>query len=60
MAVKHINQNAKEESGILLSGMDAKKVFSMFADDKSSSYITEKKSKLQSLFATNKPVTARS
>jgi hypothetical protein len=60
MAVKHINQNAKEESGILLSGTDANKVFSMFSDNKSTSYIKEKKSKLQSLFATNKPASARS
>lgn len=60
MAVKHINQNAKEESGILLSGADANKVFSMFADNKTSSYVKEKKSKLQSLFANNKPITARS
>jgi hypothetical protein len=39
MAVKHINENAKEESGILLSGSDATKVFSMFSEDKSSNYI---------------------
>ncbi len=60
MAVKHINQNAKKESGILLSGVDANKVFSMFADNKTSTYIKEKKSKLQSLFANNKPSSARS
>lgn len=29
MAVKHINENAKEESGILLSDSDSTKVFSM-------------------------------
>jgi len=60
MAVKHINQNAKEESGILLSGADANKVFSMFSDTKTGSYIKEKKSKLQSLFANNKPAPSRS
>jgi len=32
MAVKHINENAKEESGISLSGSDATKVFSMFCE----------------------------
>jgi hypothetical protein len=60
MAIKHINQSAKEESGILLSGADANKVFSMFADNKTASYIKEKKTKLQSLFIHNKPLTARS
>jgi len=49
MAVKHINQNAKEESGILPSGSDATKVFSMFSEDKSSKYIQEKTQKLKSL-----------
>jgi len=29
MAVSHINQNAKEENGILLSGADADKVLSI-------------------------------
>ena len=57
MAVKHINENAKEESGILLSGDDATKVFSMFAKNKSSKYIQEKTNKLKSLLdnALNKP-----
>jgi hypothetical protein len=49
MAVKHINKNAKEESGVLLSGNDATKVFSMFSEDKSSKYIKEKTQKLKSL-----------
>ena len=49
MAVKHINENAKEESGILLSGKDATKVFSMFSENKSSKYIQEKTDKLKSL-----------
>ena len=49
MAVKHINKNAKEESGILLSGDDAIKVFSMFSENKSSKYIQEKTEKLKSL-----------
>jgi len=49
MAVKHINKNAKEESGILLSGSDATKVFSIFNEEKSSKYIQEKTYKLKSL-----------
>jgi len=49
MAVKHINEKAKEESGILLSGSDAVKVFSMFSEEKSSSYIQKKTEKLKSL-----------
>ena len=51
MAVKHINENAKEESGILLSGKDAKKVFSMFSSKRNSSDINNKKSSLKSLFS---------
>lgn len=51
MAVRHINENAKEESGILLSGKDAKKVFSMFKDEQSTKYIEKKKTALQSLFS---------
>lgn len=50
MAVRHINQNAKEESGILLSGEDAKKVFSMFRQDRKPEDIEKKKQSLQSLF----------
>lgn len=49
MAVKHINENAKEESGILLSGDDATKVFSMFSNEKSSKNIQKKTDKLKSL-----------
>jgi hypothetical protein len=49
VAVKHINENAKEESGILLSGNDARKVFSMFNEDKSPKYSEEKAKKLKSL-----------
>ncbi|MDQ7059961.1 MAG: hypothetical protein Q9M43_02005 [Sulfurimonas sp.] len=49
MAVKHINENAKQESGILLSGDDATKVFSMFSNEKSSKYIQKKTDKLKSL-----------
>ena len=57
MAVKHINENAKEESGILLSGADATKVFSMFSDNQSHKYIQKKTDKLKSLLdlAINKP-----
>ena len=51
MAVRYINKNAKEESGILLSGSDATKVFSMFSEDKSSKYIQEKTQKLKSLLS---------
>jgi len=51
MAVRYINENAKEESGILLSGTDATKVFSMFSEDKSSKYIQEKTQKLKSLLS---------
>ena len=47
MAVKHINENSKEESGILLSGNDAKKVYSMFSYNQSSKYIKEKEEKLK-------------
>ena len=49
MAVQHINESAKEESGILLSGNDATKVFSMFSENRSSKYIQEKTDKLKSL-----------
>lgn len=33
MAVRHINPNAKEESGIFLTGEDAKRVFALFSDN---------------------------
>ncbi len=52
MAVRHINENAKEESGILLSGKDAKKVFSMFQNKRNKSYVERKQARLQSLFNT--------
>ena len=57
MAVKHINENAKEESGISLSGSDATKVFSMFNDKQSPKYIQEKTDTLKFLlnYATKKP-----
>lgn len=32
MAVRHINPSAREESGIFLTGEDAKKVFNLFSD----------------------------
>ncbi len=50
MAVKHINKQAKEESGVLLSGADAKKVFSMFVHDKDTGRNKKKKEKLRTLF----------
>ena len=52
MAVKHLNKQAKEESGILLSGQDAKKVFSMFQQKREVAYVERKKAELQSLFST--------
>ncbi|MBA3025722.1 MAG: hypothetical protein FP820_04845 [Sulfurimonas sp.] len=52
MAVKHINERAKEESGILLSGKDAKKVFSMFQNKRNEAYVERKQARLQSLFST--------
>ena len=47
MVVKHINE--KEESGILPSGSDETKVFSMFSENKSSKYIQEKTENLKLL-----------
>lgn len=60
MPVRHINQNVKEESGILLSGAEANKVFSMFSANKTASYIKDKKSKLHALFVNDKTITTRS
>lgn len=50
MAIKHLNPSAKEESGILLSGRDAKKVFSMFQNKREKTHIHSKQASLQSLF----------
>ena len=47
MAVKHLNQQAKEESGIFLTGNDAKKVFSMFSDTQDKKRVTQKQEKLK-------------
>jgi len=33
MAVKHINPNAKEESGVIVSDSDAKKVATILSDE---------------------------
>ena len=62
MAVRHINENAKVESGILLSGSDATKVFSMFTENKSSKYMKNKTKKLKLLLdnALKKPFTSAS
>ncbi|MFT5661001.1 MAG: hypothetical protein ACI9TV_001645 [Sulfurimonas sp.] len=51
MAIKHLNVNAKEESGILLSGRDAKKVFSMFQNKRQKAHVEHKQARLQSLFS---------
>lgn len=61
MAVKHINENAKEESGILLSGKDAEKVFSLFIGTKDTKRIKRKKASLNALFNTTikQPTTNR-
>lgn len=50
MAVRHINPNAKEESGIFVSGKEAEKVFSMFFDVKSEEDIKQKQENLHSQF----------
>lgn len=50
MAVRHINPNAKEESGIFLTGKDATKVFSMFFDE-SNKEVKRKKKRLRSHIA---------
>lgn len=50
MAVRHINPNAKEESGIFVSGKEADKVFSMFFDEKSEEEIKQKKDNLHFQF----------
>lgn len=51
MAVRHINPNAKEESGIFVSGEDAEKVFSMFFGKRDKEEIKIKKEKLRSQIA---------
>ena len=51
MAVKHLNQQAKEESGIFLTGNDAKKVFSMFSDTQDKKRVTQKQEKLKALLS---------
>lgn len=51
MAVKHLNQQAKEESGIFLTGNDAKKVFSMFSDTQDKKRVTQKQKKLNALLS---------
>lgn len=51
MAVRHINPNAKEESGIFVSGKEAEKVFSMFFDKQDKEEVKRKKENLHSQFA---------
>ncbi len=51
MAVRHINPNAKEESGIFLTGKDATKVFSMFFDEPNKEEVKRKKKRLRSHIA---------
>jgi hypothetical protein len=48
MAVRHINPNAKEESGIFLTGKDAKKVFDLF-ENKDKKRIKQKQNKFNAL-----------
>jgi hypothetical protein len=48
----NLNKNTKKESGILLSGKEAKKVFSMFQNEREHEYVEKKKASLQSLFNT--------
>jgi len=50
MAVRHINPNAKESSGVILSGSDAQKVFSLFEEPQTKEYIEVKKQKLKLMF----------
>ena len=50
MAVRHTNPNAKESSGVILSGRDAEKVFSMFEVKQTKEYTEAKKEKLKSMF----------
>ncbi len=48
MAVRHINPNAKEESGIFLTGADAKKVFDLF-ENRDEKRIKQKQDKFNAL-----------
>ncbi len=51
MAVRHINPNAKEQSGVILSGEDAKKVFSLFSEEtRTKSYIATKQKNSKARF----------
>lgn len=54
MAVKHINASAKEQSGVILSGNEAIKVFSMFETQKSAEQVADKKRKLKEMFKSTK------
>ncbi len=59
MAVKHLNQQAKEESGIFLTGSDAKKVFSMFSDIQDKESIIQKQEKLNALLSKSIQIATR-
>jgi hypothetical protein len=49
MAVRHINPNSKVQSGVIVSGQDALKVFSLFDESKrTQEYIETKKRKFKS------------
>jgi hypothetical protein len=49
MAVRHINPNSKIQSGVIVSGKDALKVFSLFDESKrTQDYIATKKRKFKS------------
>lgn len=54
MSVKHINASAKEQSGVVLSGNEAVKVFSMFETTKTAEQIANKKRKLKEMFKSTK------
>ena len=50
MPLKHINENFKKESGVILSGEDANKVFSIFGDKKTEEQVNKKRMNLKSIF----------
>ncbi|MGM0622594.1 MAG: hypothetical protein ACQESH_01100 [Campylobacterota bacterium] len=50
MAVRHSNPSAKAQSGVILSGKDADKVFSMFEKPQSKQTIETKKKNMKAMF----------
>jgi len=53
MAVRYININSKEVSGIIVSGDDAQKVFTLFSEKRDRKRIEKRKSSLNSLLKTS-------